>query len=267
MISLYQVRVDNFSIYNPGYELIKAVINYNNNNINISEVYEEQKVDKNNYIKRKLKWINSLKFTGFNLIFFGFHTNKYIKCCLQFSFYNIVPKIKVTELEIKYIDKNCPHNFSNIRGKALIGNCTHIRNIINTSNTNNNSKRSTYNEKNKLSKLIKDEEYWNIFENNSIYNIIMLIESYFGPILKINNYEFINLYVEISNNSLLPNLLSYFFEYDIKHKEAGFYLYMKDKNLLKGYNLINSVYYYNQYKRYIIEHSNNLYDSIDCDVY
>ena len=42
---------------------------------------------------------------------------------------------------------------------------------------------------------------------------------------------------------------------------------MKDKNLLKGYNLINSVYYYNQYKRYIIEHSNNLYDSIDCDVY
>ena len=95
----------------------------------------------------------------------------------------------------------------------------------------------------------------------------MLIESYFGPILKINNYEFINLYVEIPNNSLLPNLLSYFFEYDIKHKEAGFYLYMKDKNLLKGYNLINSVYYYNQYKRYIIEHSNNLYDSIDCDVY
>lgn len=118
-----------------------------------------------------------------------------------------------------------------------------------------------------MSKLIKDEEYWNIFENNSIYNIIMLIESYFGPILKINNYEFINLYVEISNNSLLPNLLSYFFEYDIKHKETGFYLYMKDKNLLKGYNLINSVYYYNQYKRYIIEHSNNLYDSIDCDVY
>lgn len=71
MISLYQVRVDNFSIYNPGYPLLKAVINYNNNNINISEVYEEQKVDKNNYIKRKLKWINSLKFTGFNLIFFG----------------------------------------------------------------------------------------------------------------------------------------------------------------------------------------------------
>lgn len=110
--------------------------------------------------------INSLKFTGFNLIFFGFHTNKYIKCCLQFSFYNTVPKIKATELEIKYIDKNCPHNFSNIRGKALIGNCTHIRNIINTNthnNTNNNSERSTYNEKNKLSKLIKDEEYIGIF--------------------------------------------------------------------------------------------------------